>query len=291
MNSDRSAQESPRHQKATDPLVLDCSVLAEKPGYDAAAPGVTNAWTFARTVQNGSWLRFNQVPLGDGYRRFRAVYGANTADPKSVEVRLDSLDGPVVAQAALPQTEERPVGTVGSDAFLHVYGEAVCEVAPAAKGTHDVFLVFRGAENTPVGEFEYFRFEQYRGQIPLQTNEVKLEIRVGSKEGEKLGEFYPRFTGGADVFRQTVTALEPTRLTGPQTLYFVVRSATGKAIGAIDWISLEKAKQPMDMAGLGVEPLQKDGSYVFPDPTHRPLPPDIRRLPSRLRQKLEAQKK
>ena len=47
----------------------------------------------------------------------------------------------------------------------------------------------------------------------------------------------------------------------------------------------------MDMAGLGVEPLQKDGSYVFPDPTHRPLPPDIRRLPSRLQQKLEAQKK
>ena len=100
----------------------------------------------------------------------------------------------------MPQTEERPVGTVGSDAFLHVYGEAICEVSPAAKGTRDVFLVFRGTADTPVGEFEYFRFEQYRGQTPLQTNEVKLEIRVGSKEGEKLGEYYPRFTGGADMF-------------------------------------------------------------------------------------------
>jgi hypothetical protein len=291
MNSDRSAQEAPRHQKATDPLVLDCSVLAEKSGYDAASPGITNAWTFARGVQNGSWLRYNQVPLGDGYRRFRAVYGANTASPRSVEVRLDRVDGPLVAQAALPQTEERPVGTVGSDAFLHVYGEAVCEVAPDAKGTHDVFLVFRGAANTPVGEFEYFRFEQYRGQIPLQKNEVKLEVRVGSKDGEKLGEFYPRFTGGADVFRQTVTTLEPAQLTGPQKLYFVVRSATGKPLGAIDWVSLEKAQQPMDMTALGVEPLKKDGRYVFPEPTNRPLPPDIRRLPSRLRQKLEAQKK
>jgi hypothetical protein len=43
----------------------------------------------------------------------------------------------------------------------------------------------------------------------------------------------------------------------------------------------------MDMTGLGIEPLRRDGRYVLPEPTHRPLPPDIRRLPSRLRQKLE----
>jgi hypothetical protein len=60
---------------------------------------------------------------------------------------------------------------------------------------------------------------------------------------------------------------------------------------SIDWISLEKAKQPMDMTGLGIEPLMKDGRYLFPEPTQRPLPPDIRRLPSRLQKKLEAQKK
>ena len=47
----------------------------------------------------------------------------------------------------------------------------------------------------------------------------------------------------------------------------------------------------MDMTGLGLEPLQRDGQYVFPEPTHRPLPPDVRRLPSRLQKKLEAQKK
>jgi hypothetical protein len=60
---------------------------------------------------------------------------------------------------------------------------------------------------------------------------------------------------------------------------------------SVDWISLEKAKEPMDMTGLGVEPLKRDGQFVFPEPTHRPLPPDIRRLPSRLQKKLEAQKK
>lgn len=42
----------------------------------------------------------------------------------------------------------------------------------------------------------------------------------------------------------------------------------------------------MDMTGLGVEPLKRDGQYVFPEPTYRPLPPDVLRLPSRLRQPL-----
>ena len=85
-----------------------------------------------------------------------------------------------------------------------------------------------------------------------------------------------------------VAALEPVKLAGPQTLYFVVRSATGKPLGAIDWISLEKAEEPMDMTGLGIEPLHREGQYVFPEPTHRPGRPTSR-LPSRLRQKLEGQ--
>lgn len=291
MNADKSGQEAPRHQKVTDPLVLDCSVLAEKPGYDAASPGILRAWTFARNIRDGGWLRFNQVPLGEGYRRFRAVYGTTSAGPQSFEVRLDKIDGPIIARSALPQTQQTPVGTIGSDAFVHVYGEVVCDLSPEAKGTHDVFVVFRGVQQAPVGEFEYFRFEQYRGQTPLQKNEVKLEIRVGGKDGEKIGEFYPRHTGGLSIYRETVAALESAKLLGPQTLYFVVRSATGKSLGAIDWISLERAKTPLDMTGLGIEPLKRDGQYVFPEPTHRPLPPDVRRLPSRLRQKLEAQKK
>ncbi len=44
------------------------------------------------------------------------------------------------------------------------------------------------------------------------------------------------------------------------------------------------------MTGLGIEPLQRDGQSIFPEPTHRPLPPDTRRLPSRLREKLKTEK-
>jgi hypothetical protein len=289
MNTDKSAQNPPRHQKTTDPLVLACSAsgsaLAKRTGYDDASPKIGQYWTRVFNLPNGAWLRFNQVPLGEGYRRFRAVYGYIGTSPARLEVRLDRVDGPLAVQVPLPRTPKPENGPM-------IYGEAVVALAPAVTGTHDVFLVFQSEEKAPLGkvEFEYFRFEQYRGQIPLQKNEVKIEIRAGGKDGEKLGEFYPRFTGGADVFRELVATLEPTKLTGPQTLYFVVRSATGKPIGTIDWLSLEKAKQPMDLTGLGVEPQKRDGQFIFPEPTHRPLPPDIRRLPSRLRQKLASQK-
>jgi hypothetical protein len=279
MNTDRAGRTPPRHRKATDPIVLE---VAAKNG---ASPNVRTHWTFCYNVADGAWLKYEQVPLGEGYRRFRVIYGSTSDSPRHLEVRLDRVDGPLVGRLALPKTDKPRGGAI------QIYQEATGALAPEATDTRDVFLVFHSEDKKLVGEFEYFRFERYRGQTPLQKNEVKLEVRVGDKDGEKLGEFYPRFTGGADVYRETVATLEATKLTSPQNLCFVVRSATGRPIGTIDWISLEKAKEPMDMTGLGVEPLKCDGQFVFPEPTHRPLPPDIRRLPSRLQKKLEAQKK
>ncbi len=432
MNTDRSAQMPPRHQKATDPLVLACSKAGKGPAYDDATPKIARHWTFVYNLPNGAWLRFNKVPLGDGYRRFRAVYGYTGSAPAWLEVRLDRLDGPLAVRVSLPPTPKPEAGPV-------IYGDAVAELPPALTGTHDVFLVFKSeeqasSEKVRLDGLEYCRFEQYRGQIPLQKSEVKLEVRVGRPDGEKLGEFYPRFTGGPDQYRETVTTLEPIREPDAQRLFLVMRSAIkarsnfrlssdlegevqdgvfqgkivkpldpylffpranaslqdnpsvrirvkipeaasgvihfgtktepgfsgdkksgsfnligdgqwheytvemknpkwigelaairldfdraarGTAVAvdsikliageketacfdfkanmanapllSVDWISLEKAKEPMDRTGLGMEPLKRDGQYVFPEPTHRPLPPDTRRLPSRLRQKLEAQ--
>lgn len=279
MNADRAARTPPRHRKATDPLVLE---VAARSG---ASPGVGTQWSFCHNVADGAWLKYEQVPVGEGYRRFRAIYGNTSDSPRHLEVRLDRVDGPLVGRVDLPKTDTPRGGAI------QVYQEAVGKLAPEATGTRDVYLVFHSEDGKLVGEFEYFRFEQYRGQIPLQANEVKIEVRAGGTHGEKVGEFYPRFTGGAGLFRELVATLEPTELTGPQTLCLVVRSALDRPVGAIDWITLEKGQEPMDLTGLGVEPLKRDGQYIFPEPTHRPLPPDIRRLPARLRQKLESQEK
>lgn len=256
LNSDRSSRKPPRHQKATDPLIL------ETIRNDGAADCIRTQWTFVHTVQPGSWLRFNQVPLGEGYRRFRAIYGNDQEAPRRLEVRLDTLDGPVVGAVELPQTDE-PRGS-----HIQIYSEATGTVSPEATGTRDVFLVFQSDDGKPVGEFEYFRFEQYRGRIALQPNEVKFELRLDSPEGAKIGEFYPRFTGEQPVFREMAAVLEPA--SGTKPLYAVVRSAVGGSIGAVRAFRLEKARTPIDWTGVGEPPLTRDGAMVFPEPTNRP---------------------
>ena len=48
-------------------------------------------WTFIVRTYDGDWLRFNRVPLGAGYRRFRVVYGNYRDMTGRLEVRLDKI--------------------------------------------------------------------------------------------------------------------------------------------------------------------------------------------------------
>ncbi len=257
MNSDAANRQSPRHRKATDPLALEATAN------DGAAPGVGQQWTFINRVNDGAWVRFNQVPLGEGYRRFRVVYGKITDAPAWAEVRLDSVTGPLVARAPLRRTDRARGGNI------QIYAQATADLAPEAKGAHDVFVVFRSDDHKPVGEFEYFRFERARGQIPLSKSEVKIEVRVGSREGEKIGELYPRFTGGPEGFRDMVARLEPA--TGVQPLFFVVRSALGAPAGTSASLRLERAVATDSILGVGSPPrLDAGGRPIFPQPTNRP---------------------
>ena len=241
MNTDTSARAVPRHRKMTDPLVL------EMDHNDGTEEHVHKQWTFLYDLGDRAWVRFNQVPLGQGYRRFRAVYGNNATAPWRLEVRLDGVDGPLVGQVTLGQTD-RVRGP-----FVQIFGEAVAELSAAATGTHDVFLVLRSEKGKPTVNFEYLRFEQSRGVLPLARNEVQLEVRAGRRDGPKIGVFYPRYTG--DKPGEFVATLEPAE--GNQPLFLVVRSALGKPIGTIAELSLEKAAagkrlgQPRPSATVG----------------------------------------
>lgn len=265
INADRAARARPRHRKSTDPLVLEAVIN------DGQCEQIRRQWTFLRNVADGAWVRFNQVTLGKGYRRFRVVYGNTSTAPRWLEVHLDRVDGPVAGRVELPRTDvPREYGPPDkpTPSYIQIYGAAVGEISESATGTHDVFVVFRSADAQPVGEFEYFRFEQYRGAIPLQKSEVKLELRVGGKDGSKIGEFHPRFTGGSDSFREFVASLEPAR--GTQPLFLVVRSALSGPIGAVQSLSLERADDSMVLKGIGDPPLVRGGQMILPEPTHRP---------------------
>jgi hypothetical protein len=256
LNSDHSDRAAPRHRKATDPLALEATVN------DGLSAGVATQWTFIYNVADGAWARFNQMPLGEGYRRFRVIYGNDQTTARTLEVHLDSADGPLVGTVSLPPTD------ISRGGRIQIYAQATGEIAPAATGTHDVFLVLHSPDGKPVGEFEYFRFEQYRGDMPQRPDGVRFELRVGSPQGEKVGELFPRCTGGADVWREMVASLEPAR--GRQPLFLAVRSAAQGPVGRVDWLSLERASQPGDVPGLGAPPLMQDGKLVLPEPTHRP---------------------
>jgi hypothetical protein len=263
MNSDASARARPRHVRATDPLVMEVS------NNDGLAEGIRRRWTFMHHVADGAWIRFDKVPLGDGYRRFRAVYGNDQQIARHLEVHLDAVDGPLVGVVPLRQTDRPRSGNI------QIYAEATGEVSPEANGTHDVFVLFRSQDGTPVGEFEYFRFEQYRGAIPLHKDEVKVEIRLDGAAGQKVGEFYPRATGGTGVFRDLVASLEPVQ--GQHEVFLAVRSSLGHPIGTIDWVSFERANHPIDWTGVGDPPRRENGAFVYPEPTNRPCakPNDI----------------
>ncbi|MCD6351371.1 MAG: carbohydrate-binding protein, partial [Armatimonadetes bacterium] len=256
MNTDTSSRARPRHHKATDPLILEATV------WDEAHPRIGKQWSFCYGCVPGSWLKFSRVPLGKGYERFRAVYGNNREGRRWLEVRLDSLEGPLVARVDLPRTEDsdRKRG-------LQVYGEAVGEVSPKAIGTHDVFVIFRSADDQPVGEFEYFRFERYRGELPLQKKEVKIEVRLDGPKGKKLGELYLRATGGKNKYRETVAALEPTAPAVRRRLCFLVRANCPGDLGRIDWLSVERAPERLDLTGLGLPPRRHAGRPVWPPVT------------------------
>jgi hypothetical protein len=261
--ADGSAGPKPRHECATDPLVLD-SIQN-----DEVSTGIKKRWTFL-VISNNAFVRFNQVPLGDGYQRLRVVYGNDNHAPAKVEVRLDRADGPMVGEVALPQSDTPkgfPIGDGRGDGVC-IYNAAIADLSAQATGTHDVFLVFRSESEKRSMNFEYLRFEQYRGLIPLQQNEVKLELRADGKDGQKLGEFYPRFTGGAETFREWAANLEP--MEGEQKLFLVVRSSLTKPVGTLAGLRLEKSPAQLDQTGIGAPPLMRDGKMVFPEPTNLP---------------------
>jgi hypothetical protein len=258
MNTDRSTRVAPRHQKLADPLVLDAKVAD-------GSQGLHVNWTVFR-AESGGWMKFSQVPLGGGYRRFRAVYGTTQVAPRRVEVRLDRPDGPLVGQTPLPPTDRPRLGSI------QMFEEAVGDLTSAATGTRDVYFVFVSDDRKSVAEFEYFRIERSRQPIALPKNDVRLELRVGGRYGEKIGEFVPRFTGGADTFRDLVARLELAR--GTQPLFVVVRSAQAGPIGRIDRVCLQKGGHSVANAlGIGVSPLRTPdsaGKMILPAPTNRP---------------------
>lgn len=185
---------------------------------------ISGRW-IPRNVVDGEYLKMPAVDLGEGYSRLHLVWASRNPAPKQLELRFDSPDAQPVAVLELPDTSAiQP----GKETFLFPFRELKLPLPPAVRGKHDVYFVFKGGDGKEIGQTPFFRFEQYRGEVPLLPNEAVLEVRLDRADGELLTTIHPQATSGG--LCQSAGKIEKPVPAGKHDLYFVYRGPAGSPI-------------------------------------------------------------
>ncbi len=95
---------------------------------------------------NGAWIRMRGVNFGSGARTFYARVASGTAGGR-IELRLDSLTGPLIGALDVPNTGGGQNWTTISTTVTN------------ATGVRDLYLKFTGT-NTPLFNLNWWRFQQ-----------------------------------------------------------------------------------------------------------------------------------
>ena len=217
----------PRHQVPGDPLVIEVERRNGGEGLRDESHTVH--------MNSGAWAKFDRVPFGAGYRRLRLAFGNTNPAPRTVDVRMDATNGPLVGQLSLRQTD------VPHRSGTWRFEEAVVDLDPAAKDTHDVFLVASAADGNWVGKLEYVRFEKYLGTFDPTNREMQLQVRIDHPNGECIGTLFPKFTGGGR-YLELVTPLEPVQ--GVHPLFLKLQAPGRSMIGIVTNLLLQRAFEP-----------------------------------------------
>jgi hypothetical protein len=174
-----------------------------------------------RNIVDGEYLKLPALDLGEGYARLHLVWASRNTAPKWLEFRLDSPNAAPVGRIELPDTGAAKVGNEG---FLAPFRVLEFPLPAALRGKHDVHLVFKGGAGGEIGQTSFFRFEQYRGEVPLLPNEAVLEVRLDRPDGELLTSIYPQATEGG--LCESAGKIETANLAGTHDLHLVYRTST-----------------------------------------------------------------
>lgn len=229
---------------------------------------------FIYNVHAGSWLRFNNVNLGNGFTTLKTCYAKGVDSNTTVQVRLDSLTGSIIAQFNTTNTggwnnfAELPVTITGGTGVHTLY---IGFNGNSDVGNFDDFL-FEGTQAPPPGPFT-LQAEKYDAQQGVETyatfigfvdngdwikfnnvnlgngfkqlrlgyakgnkTKTRIEVHAGSLTGPKIAELTTTSTGGWNTFKEKTTTIKSG--TGLQTLYFLF--AGGDGVGNIDYFTFEK---------------------------------------------------
>lgn len=123
------------------PLTRPATARIEAETYDEVGGAVEGTGLGVSGLDDGEWLRFADVDFANPASSFQAF--AAVASGGSIEARLDSPDGPLLASLSL-----QPTG--GSSVLQSV------ALSGTASGVHDLVLVFRGGAD--IAALNWVRF-------------------------------------------------------------------------------------------------------------------------------------
>jgi oligosaccharide reducing-end xylanase len=119
--------------------------------YSAVSPdGVSVAFVGPDQKQNGwkaimaarnAWVQYNRVDFGDG-RLSAVIVRALSSTGGSIEIRIDRIDGPLVAQAEIENNTDWNLANV--------------TLSESPAGVHDLFVILKDAKNV---EIDWIKFE------------------------------------------------------------------------------------------------------------------------------------
>ena len=238
-----------------------------------------------RTVQDideGDWVKFRNIRMGNGFSKFSFRYSKNDENPNKLSLHLDHIDGPKISEIDIPNTKGRKRTITGQ--------------LNNALGSHDIFAQFSGAGevssfdnvtlktqplstklrlanasrvegmsfsdnqkylNFKTARFSWFRFDQtsvsYNPKIEFSyarasNSLMKLEVRRSGPNGRIIQSLNLPSTGGDNNFKKITTRLKNT----PQGIYnltFRLVGSGGVKIGDIDLIRIDENETPKQPLG------------------------------------------
>ncbi len=126
-------------------------VQAETIAYSSGVTTEPNARTgvYVADIHNGDWIEVRNVDFGPGGpSRFKASV-ASALRGGAIEVRMDSVAGPLVARINVP-------GTGGWENWKTLEAKALMEVP----GVHDIYFVFTGRKGPKLFNFDWWEFKK-----------------------------------------------------------------------------------------------------------------------------------
>jgi glucuronoarabinoxylan endo-1,4-beta-xylanase len=206
--------------------------------------------SYLGSISNGSYATYNNVNFGFGTAKGFAASVASVLPGGTMEIRLDSVTGPLIGTCQVPET-----------AAVQTYTTTYTSISTVT-GIHNVYLVFKGSEANNLYNLSWFRFTdgtQLGGE---------LAVNPGFEDGTTNGWY--NFGAGAITASNTTahSGMYSGEVTGRTATWqgiaqgFTSKVEIGKTYQVSAWVKLDNATS--DSADLSFKMTDESGTHYSP---------------------------